>query len=244
VTARKKIAIIASLLIVSSCLSGGAWAAQLGAYVGGGVGYSKRDFDQTSLRGNRDALLDQLAYTVLEQGPEKTTDTSLGYWANLGYRATAHWAFEGSYARLASLEYKSTANQGFASRTDFGTSPPTPFTFPGPSTTKFKIDDNVLELDALYIIPRGYRWEFYGRGGLSVASTKVDARINDGAGLHTAQVSTSSNTYHAGVGFTYSLLEVYGLRVEYKHTFALGGTHVVGGEHQVDSLTLGVIVAF
>lgn len=239
----KKAAIIASLLVAGSFLCGVASAAQLGTYVGGGVGYSKRGFDEASLAVNRDYLLDQLAYTVQEQGPTSTKDTGIGYWATLGYRASAHWAFEGSYSKLSSLEYKSEATQGFSTRSDFSTTPPTPIILPGPSTTKFDVEDNALQIDVLYIIPRGYRWEFYGRGGILVGSTKVTAKIDDPAGVHKAELSTSSNSYHAAVGFTYSMLEVYGLRVEYNHSFNVGG-NVLGGEHDVDSITLGMIVAF
>jgi opacity protein-like surface antigen len=241
----KKIAIIASLLITGSCLCCGAQAAQLGTYVGGGVGYSKRDFDKASLMSNRDFLLSQLAYTVTEQGPSSTEDTGIGYWATLGYRATAHWAFEGTYSKLSSLQYKSEATQGYSTRPDFSTNPPTPVAFPGPASTKFDIEDDALQIDALYILPRGYRWEFYGRAGFAIATTKVEAKIDEPASSvgHKAELSSSSNTYHAGIGFTYSLLEVYGVRVEYDHTFAIGG-NVVGGEHDVDTITLGVIVAF
>jgi hypothetical protein len=239
----KKIAIIASLLGAGLCLSGGAQAAQLGTYVGGGLGYSKRNFEQASLDANRDYLLAQLAYTTVEQGPTTIEDTNLGYWATLGYRATGHWAFEGTYSKLSSLEYKSVATQGYATRTDFSTSPPTPIIIPGSSTVKFDVEDNALQIDVLYIIPRGYRWEFYGRGGILVANTKVKARIDDPAGTHKAELSASSNSYHAAIGVTYSMLEVYGLRLEYDHAFAVGG-HVLGGEHDVDSINLGVVVAF
>jgi hypothetical protein len=241
----KKIAIIASLFITGSTLWGSAQAAQLGTYVGGGVGYAKRDFDAASLQANRDALLSQLAYRVDEQGPTTTKDKSVSYWATLGYRASAHWAFEGSYSKLSTLQYKSTDSQGSSLRYDFRTNPPTPLVYPGPATTTFDIDDNALQIDGLYIIPRGYRWEFYGRGGIVVASTKVRARIDEPSSNipHKAQLSTSSNTYHAAVGFTYSMLEVYGLRVEYNHVFSVGGS-VVGGDHDVDSVTVGVVVAF
>ena len=209
------------------------------------MGYAKRDFDMASLQFSRDYLLDQLAYNVQEQGPTTTEDTGIGYWATLGYRATGHWAFEGTYSKLSLMQYKSTATQGYSVRTDFSTTPPTPLIFPGPATTKFDIEDNALQIDALFIIPQGYRWEFYGRGGFLIATTKVEAKVDEPASAtpHKAQLSTSSNTYHVAVGFTYSMLEVYGLRVEYNHAFAVGG-HVIGGEHDVDSITLGVVVAF
>ena len=241
----KKIAIIASLLITSSCLCCGAQAAQLGTYVGGGIGYSKRDFNQATLDGARDDILGQLAYTTLEQGPTSTEDTGVGYWATLGYRATARWAFEGSYANLSSLKYKSTATQGYSTVVDFSQQPHPLKDIPGPSTLKFDIEDNALQVDALFIIPRGYRWEFYGRGGFVFGSIKSELRADTPGGSPKGEASDSYSSYHAGIGFTYSLLEVYGLRFEYNHAFSLGTSrNPLTAKHDVDSLTLGVIVAF
>jgi hypothetical protein len=215
----------------------------LGTYVGGGASYSKRDFKLQSLHEARDDILQQFAFTTVEQGPVTTEDTGIGYWATLGYRATAHWAFEGSYSKLSTLKYKSSA-EGYSTLPVLGTPPIA--TFPGSSVIKFDIEDNTLQLDALFIIPRGYRWEFYGRGGLLFGSSKSEIRLdNPGVASGKGSSSDSYTSYHAGVGFTFSMLEVYGLRLEYDHAFAVGAdSNQLNEKHDVDSITLGVIVAF
>jgi opacity protein-like surface antigen len=238
----KQNSIIASLSIVGLLLCGSAQSAQLGTYVGGGAAYSTRNSDLNSLNANRDFLLERLAYTTTEQGKVTTSKDSIGYAATLGYRVSAHLAFEGTYSKMSRLQYRST-QQGYVSLTDFTTNPPTEVPYPGQAKVGIDIDDSALQIDALYIIPHDYRWEFYGRGGIVVASTRVKVRIDDPLGVFKPELSNSSNTYHVGVGFAYSLWEVYGLRFEYNHAFDVGG-NVVGGKHDIDSLSLGVIVAF
>jgi hypothetical protein len=238
----KQISIVASLLIISLGFGESAHSSQLGTYVGGGFAYSKRKADVASLDSDRDFLLERLAYTTTEQGPVTTKDTSFGYSATLGYRMSAHFAFEGTYSKLSTYQYRSTQH-GFVTLTDFSTDPPSGVEYPGDAKVAIDIEDSALQIDMLYFIPRGYRWEFYGRGGFVIASTKVDFRIDNPVAVFKPKLSSSSNTYHVGVGFTYSLLEVYGLRMEYNHAFGVGG-NVVGGKHDIDSISLGVIVAF
>jgi opacity protein-like surface antigen len=241
----KKTAIIASLLIAGSCLSCGVQAAQLGTYVGGGVGYSKRDFNRDALDAFRDTIVDQLGYTTLEQGPITAEDAGFGYWATLGYRATAHWAFEGSYSQLSSLSYKSTAAQGYSTVVDFSQESLPLVDVPGPATLKFDAEDNALQLDALFIVPRGYRWEFYGRGGVVIGSLKSKFSFDSPGGRAKGEASDSYTSYHVGVGFSYSLLEVYGLRFEYIHSFSLGtDRNALTAKHDVDSIALAVVVSF
>ncbi|HEU4655700.1 MAG TPA: outer membrane beta-barrel protein [Steroidobacteraceae bacterium] len=240
---KTKTSIIASLLAASLFLCDSAFAAQLGTYVGGALAYSKRDADVNMLNFDRDILFDRLAFTTTEPGTVTTKDADVGYSATLGYRASPHWAFEGTYSKLSTLKYRSNGQQGYVTLYDFSKSPPEPVTYPGDADLAFDIEDSALQIDALYIIPRGYRWEFYGRGGIVVANTRMFGKIRDPIGTVKPEFSESSNTYHVGVGFTYSFLEVYGLRMEYNHAFGVAGNGA-GGKHDIDALTLGVIVAF
>jgi OOP family OmpA-OmpF porin len=203
-------------------------AAQLGPYVGGSYGTTDRDFgvapfDDFFLN----VFFPDVGLTPTPGGHTSSLDTSDNGFAGLvGYRITAHFAVEGMFLDLGEMTYRATTE---------GTLSEEPFT----AETKIVGEMSGIGLHGLAILPLSYRWELYVRGGVQFTTPRLDGRINN---LIIDFGRDSSTDFVGGAGIAMSMLEIYGLRLEYMRVFDAGDQRTAEGD--TDLLSLGFIVAF
>lgn len=203
-------------------------AAQLGPYVGGSYGTTDRDFaiapfDSFFLND----FFPDVGLTPTPGGHTSSLDTSdKGFAGLIGYRITAHFAIEGMFLDLGEMTYRATTQ---------GTLSEEPFT----AETKVVGKMSGIGLYGLAILPLSYRWELYARGGVQFTTPRLDGRINN---LVIDFGRDSSTDFVAGAGISMSMLEIYGLRLEYMRVFDAGERRTAEGD--TDFLSLGFIVAF
>jgi hypothetical protein len=223
---RRALAIL-SLLALAVGFGPAAQAAQLGAYVGGSYGITDRDFD----KGPFDEFLLEGFFPTTAFVPSShvsSLDTEdQGYTALIGYRITAHFAVEGMFMDLGKMSYRATT-QGIFDETD-------PFTV----ETRIVGRTSGIGLYALGIWPISYRWEVYARGGFQFTTPRLDGRINSGI-IDFKRDSTTDAV--GGVGVAMTVLDIYGVRLEYTRVFDAGKQATT--EADTDLLSLGFIVAF
>lgn len=205
-----------------------AQAAQLGPYVGGSYGATERDFSI----GPFDNYFLNFFFPEVGVTPDPGAHTSSldtsdsGFSGVVGYRMTAHFAIEGMFLDLGEMTYRATTQ---------GTLSEEPFT----GETKVRGEMSGIGLHGLAIWPLSYRWELYARGGVQFTTARLNARVND----FPFDLGRDSTTdFVAGVGVAMSMLEIYGLRLEYIRVLDAANEQTAGGD--TDFMSLGFIVAF
>jgi opacity protein-like surface antigen len=168
--------------------------------------------------------------------PQSTTasfdskDNAYGF--VVGWRFSEHLAFEGGYLDLGDVKYRDRS-VGL-----FDNTPPV-------ETWQQNIDSSTsgIALSALGILPLSYRWEVYVRGGALLANNTASLFISDGIGSEKFRASKSGFDMLAGAGISFSIAEIYNIRLEYLRVFDAGETDTLD-EADVDLATLNVTVAF
>jgi hypothetical protein len=203
-----------------------AQSAQLGLYFGGSFGQSERDltidvFDNYFLNG----FFPEVGF--IPQSHTSSLDTKdTGYSALFGYRISRHLAVEGTFTDYGEVHYDAVTDGIFIEE-------------PLTATTRVTGKMTGLGVHALGILPLSHRWEVYVRGGVQFTSPRLTAVIDGGA----LRFDTSSTTdILAGVGIAMSVMDIYGVRLEYNRVFDAGDNKSL--ESDLSMLSLGFIVAF
>jgi opacity protein-like surface antigen len=224
-------AIIAFIVLAGSVGVGTARAAQLGIYAG--VSYAMAEKDSTRSEFEAEALL---VYNAFGFTPQTTTasldakDSAYGF--VVGWRLTEHIALEGGYMDLGDVAYRDRSTGLFNN-------------MPPPENWAQNIETSTsgIALSALAILPLSYRWEVYARGGVLIANSEESVFITDGIGSEKLRATKSGFDLFAGAGASFSLVEIYNIRLEYGRVFDAGDDEVLD-EADVDMAILNVTVSF
>ncbi len=230
---RSKLAAVASLSLAHVGLTPHAQAMDQGFYIGGYYGSVERDNsdseDLASLQALSRDVYAALAFDTLSQSSRVSTDDqSFGFMA--GFRWTPNLAFEVGYMQLGELEYRSDDVLA-----DLLETPP----LVGNLSTRIRHELSSFAISALGIWPLTYEWEIYARAGFSFTNTKAKIRIEDSP----FSDSDDSVDLLAGIGLSYTFLDVYTVRGEYLRVFD-AGKQSLGPQSDVDLLSIGVAVSF
>lgn len=226
-----RVAIIAFIVLAGSVGTGTARAAQTGIYAG--VSFAVVEKNSTRSAFANQALV---VYNAFGFSPETSTssldpkDASYGF--VVGWRLTQHIAFEGGYMDLGTVAYKDRSTGLFANT-------------PPPENWGQNIETSTsgIALSALGILPLTYRWETYLRGGVLIANSEESVFITDGVNSQKLRLTQSSFDLFAGAGVSFSIAEIYNVRLEYGRVFDAGDDKVLD-EADVDMASLNVTVSF
>jgi len=224
-------AIIAFIVLAGSVGAGTARAAQTGIYAGVSFAMVEKDSSRSAFQD--EALL---VYNAFGFTPTSTSasldpkDSSYGF--VVGWRLTEHIALEGGYMDLGTVAYKDRSTGLFAN-----TPPPENW------AQNIETSTSGIALSALGILPLTYRWETYARGGVLIANSEESVFITDGVNSQKLRATQSSFDLFAGVGVSFSLAEIYNIRLEYGRVFDAGDDKVLN-EADVDMASLNVTVSF
>jgi OOP family OmpA-OmpF porin len=209
-----------------------AQAAQPGFYVGGMYGQSQKQIDI--------AGFDTYATTIVFPSPNvdltvesmtstlDDTDTSFGFFA--GYRFNTHFAIEAGYMELGNIAYRNNARGNING-------------VPTDARLNVDIETSGMTAAALGVWPLSYRWEVYGRLGALFSSNEFRAFYDDVEQRPRRDAYRESDVdLLAGIGTSFTVLEIYDLRLEYQRIFDAGDKTT--GEADVDMITLGISVVF
>ena len=207
-------AIIASIALAGSAVVATARAAELGVYAG--VSYAMVKKDSTRSVFEDEALaIDGLVGFVPDPASRTATfdDEDSSYGFVVGWRMSEHIALEGGYMDLGDVKYREHATGVFLSDP------------PEAGTLQQNIDSSTsgIQMSALGILPLTYRWELYARGGVLISNSTETIYVLDDLGNSGKLRSTKSGfDLLAGVGISFSLAEIYNLRLEYQRVFDAG----------------------
>jgi hypothetical protein len=224
-------AIIAFIVLAGSAGIGTARAAQLGIYAG--VSYAMVEKDSTRGAFEAEALRIYNSFGFSPQTSTATLDSKdSAYGFVVGWRLTEHIALEGGYMDLGDVAYKDRST-GL-----FNNTPPAENW-----AQNIETSTSGIALSALAILPLSYRWEVYARGGVLISNSEENVFITDGVGSEQGQASDSGFDMFAGAGISFSLAEIYNVRLEYGRVFDVGDDGLVEAS-DVDMATLNVAVSF
>ncbi|MET0656754.1 MAG: outer membrane beta-barrel protein [Steroidobacteraceae bacterium] len=213
-------------------------ATDQGFYVGGYYGALERDVSKAD-----DAvLLGSISNAVYQFGgfdPVSTDarlsvdDKSWGFFA--GYRWTPNLALELGYLQLGEVTYRSNDQV-----LDVLVAPPV--LYPAESRTRSEL--SALTFSVLGIWPLTYQWELFGRAGISLTETEWRTHADiEGFSPGRFGDSKSNADLLAGVGISYTFLDVYTVRAEAQRVFDAGNEDFVR-ESDIDLVSLGISVSF
>lgn len=231
-------AIIAFIAVAGSAAVAPVHAGELGVYAGVSYAMVKKDSTRSAFE-NEALAVDELANFV----PQSTTasfdssDSSYGF--VVGWRMSDHLAFEGGYMDLGDVKYREHSEGLFLSQAD----PPGP---PEAGTLQQNIDSGTsgIQLSALGILPLSYRWELYAKGGVLISNSVESVFIADEVGSSARfRVTQSGFDLLAGAGISFSIADIYNVRLEYVRVFDAGDKDTVD-EADVDMAALNVTVSF
>ncbi|HKS58809.1 MAG TPA: outer membrane beta-barrel protein [Steroidobacteraceae bacterium] len=230
-----RVAIIAFIALAGSAAVTTAGAAELGVYAGVSYAMVKKDSTRSVFE-NEAAAVDAFAGFI----PDPATITSSfddedsSYGFVVGWRMSEHFAFEGGYMDLGEVKYRRHASGVFVSDP------------PGPGTFQQNIDSGTsgIQLSALAILPLTYRWEVYARGGVLIANNTENLFVLDEQGTGgKARATKSGFDLLGGVGVSFSVAEIYNIRLEYQRVFDAGDDATLDAA-DVDLMSLNVSVSF
>ena len=230
-----RVAIIAFIALAGSAVVATARAAELGVYAGVSYAMVKKDSTRSVFE-NEAMVIDGLAGFVSDPASRTATfdDEDSSYGFVVGWRMSEHIALEGGYMDLGDVKYREHSSGEFQS------DPPEAGTF------QKNIDSSTsgIQMSALGILPLTYRWEVYARGGVLISnSTESIFVLDDRGGGGKLRVTKSGFDLLAGVGVSFSLAEIYNLRLEYQRVFDAGDDATLDAA-DVDLMTLNVSVSF
>jgi opacity protein-like surface antigen len=228
----------ARIAAVLACLIAAppAAAAELGFYVGGQVGQASKEVSREFYELFNDDIQSFSGFTPVEdQTSLDDSDTAFAIVA--GYRLTRYLAFEGSFAELGQVTYKSRATGNFP--LDSGT-----------LNTNIESETSGFGLAVIGTLPLTRDWEVFARGGVLFATQKIRLVV-DATGQQFIptpgdfDVSGTDNTDEtfAAVGISRRFFEIYDVRLEYLRVFN-SGAESTGGKGDLDAALLGLNVTF
>jgi hypothetical protein len=227
-----RVATIAFIALAGSAAVRTADAAPLGIYAG--VSYAMVEKDSTA-----SVFADQALsiYNGFDFQPQSTTasldskDSAYGF--VVGWRLTEHIALEGGYLDLGDVAYHDRSDGVFL----------TPPVEAASLAQNIESSTSGIALSALGILPLSYRWEVYARGGVLISNNTASLFITDGSGSQKFRASKSGADLLAAVGVSFSLVEIYSVRLEYGRVFDAGESDTLD-EADVDMATLNITVSF
>lgn len=224
-------AIIAFIVLAGSVGAAPARAAQLGIYAG--ISYAMSEKDSTRSAFAAEALSVYNAFGFTPQTSTASLDPKdSAYGFVVGWRLTEHIAFEGGYMDLGTVSYKDRSTGLFAN------------TPPAENWAQnIETSTSGIALSALGILPLSYRWELYARGGVLIANNDESVFITNGMQSQKLSLTKSGFDLFAGAGVSFSIAEIYNVRLEYGRVFDAGDDSALD-EADVDMATLNVTVAF
>jgi OmpA-like transmembrane domain len=224
-----RVAIIAFIVLASS-VAGTAGAAQTGIYAGISYAMVKKDSVRSDYEAEARSIYEAFGFT-----PQTTTgsfdakDSSYGF--VVGWRLTEHFAVEGGYLDLGDVVYKDRSFGLFDN------------TLPENWAQNVETSTSGIALCGLAILPLSYRWEIFLRGGFLISNSEESVFITDGIGSEKLRATQSGFDMLAGAGVSFSLAEIYNIRLEYGRVFDAGDDSTLD-EADVDMATLNVTVSF
>lgn len=224
-------AAIIAFIVLAGTVAAPAGAAQLGIYAG--LSYVMAEKDSTRSVFENEALT---IYNAFGFQPQTTTasfdseDSAYGF--VVGWRLTEHIAVEGGYMDLGEVSYRDTSVGVFDN------------TLPQ-QTWQQNIDSGTsgIALSALGILPLSYRWEVYARGGVLISNSTETIFISNGFDSRKFSGSKSGADLLAGAGISFSVAEIYNIRLEYQRVFDAGDDATLD-EADVDVATFNISVSF
>jgi hypothetical protein len=224
-------AIIAFIVLAGSVGAGTARAAQTGIYAGVSFAMVEKNSTRSAFAAEALGIYDAFGFTPTSTNSTlDAKDSSYGF--VVGWRLTEHIAVEGGYMDLGDVAYKDRSTGLFAN-----TPPPENW------AQNIETSTSGIALSALGILPLSYRWETYARGGVLIANSEESVFITDGNNSQKLRATQSSFDLFAGVGASFSIAEIYNIRLEYGRVFDAGDDKVLD-EADVDMATLNVSVSF
>ncbi len=223
------------VLLASLFVSLPAQAAERGFYVGGFYGQTKTSLDA----GNFDlialGIYDAYAFTP-ESSSFSLDEKDSGYGFVGGYRWLKNLAFEAAYVDLGKYSYRDES-LGFFTDPDEGN-------IDAAVGQKLNVKESGIMLSALGILPLSYRSELYARGGVLFSTSEISGSIHDEFNSVSLGSNSDSGTdWLVGVGASFTVAEIYALRLEYLRVFDMGNADI-WGESDVDMVSLGFTVTF
>ncbi len=228
-------AIIAFIVLAGSVAAAPTGAAPLGIYAGVSYAMVENDSARSAFAGEVLRIYDAFAFEPQSTSASFDSEDS-AYGFVVGWRLTPHLAIEGGYLDLGDVSLRDRSDGQFVA-------PPV-----GPATVQQNVEasTNGIALSALGILPLSYRWEVYGRGGFLIANSTENIFISDGVGSQKFRANGSGFNPIAGVGISFSVVEIYNLRLEYNRVFDVGydksPTRLEKAD--VDMLLLNISVSF
>ncbi|HMN43739.1 MAG TPA: outer membrane beta-barrel protein [Povalibacter sp.] len=224
------------VLLASLFASFTAAAAERGFYIGGFYGQTKTSLDAEPFG--------QIAFNVYDSfffTPETSSFTldekDSGYGFLGGYRWLRNLAFEAGYVDLGKYRYRDQS-------TGFFSDPDSEDTFDAALGQTLNVEESGIMLSALGILPLSYRTELYARGGVLFSSSEISGSVYDEVDrVNLGSDSDSDVDWIVGVGASFTVAEIYALRLEYQRIFDLGNKDL-WGESDVDVVSLGFTVTF
>lgn len=233
---KNKSALVAAVLF---CVAGvqGAAANEPGFYIGGYVGQNSKDVPRQEYE-LLNAAVQEFFFFSPDQQAISLDESDLGFALFVGYGFTQYLAIEGGYARLGSVTFRSRASGDFPLE-------------PGTMNTTIESETSGFVASVVGMWPLTRNWELFGRVGVLFADNNLKLSIRAAGNQFipppgnslSDSFSKSSTDAYASVGISRRLFEIYDLRLEYQRVFD-AGLEITGGESDLDSLLLGLVVTF
>ena len=226
--------IIAFAALAGSVAASAAPAAELGIYAGVSASMVEKDSTRSVFENEAQAINDLAAFVPTSSTATlDSKDSSYGF--VVGWRLSEHFALEGGYLDLGDVKYREHSEGTF-----FGPDPPEQ------GTLQKNIDSGTsgIAVSALGILPLSYRWEVYARGGVLIANSTEKIFVIDDLGTP-GRLSFNQSGFDllAGAGISFSLADIYNVRLEYQRVFDAGEDETLDAA-DVDMATLNVTVSF
>jgi hypothetical protein len=223
-------AIIAFIALAGGAVGSPAGAAQPGIYAGVSYAAVEKSADRAVFVNESVTVYQAFGFQpVTTAASFDDQDSTYGF--VVGYRLTQHLAFEGGYMDLGEVTYRDRSDGVFDN------------TSPESWQQNVASSTSGIALSALGILPLSYRWELYARGGVLLSNSTESIFISDGIGSRKLRASKSGADLLAGVGASFSIVDIYNLRLEFNRVLDAGDDATLD-EADVDMLTLNVTVSF
>lgn len=226
----KRVLAAASLVAAIATIASGpsAEAAQVGFYIGGAYGQTEKDIAIADFDSFAAIVYNNFGFTPAS-GTSSMDDSFNGYGFYGGYRFNTHLAVEGGYFNLGSFKYRSRVMGSIGG-------------VPSTGALNYDGETSGITVAALGVWPMSYRWEIYGRAGALFASNTASVYYADVQGPARTEFSENSVDLLAGIGTSFTFLEIYDLRLEYQRVFDAGDEAI--GEGDADTISIGISVVF
>jgi OOP family OmpA-OmpF porin len=184
-------------------------------YLGGNIGKSRTQFDETRIRDNLSAV-----GRTMTSFSDEERDTAFKLFG--GYQFNKYFAVEGGYFDLGKLSYTAT-------------------TAPA-GTLNGNIQLNGLNIDAVGMLPLSEKFSAFGRVGVNYAQARDNFSSSGAIATPTdPNPSKTAANYKYGLGVQYNLTESLAMRVEAERYRI---DDAIGNKGDVDMYSLGLVYRF